>query len=141
MHNSGQDFVTAIEYQLVTPSDPTHVFLGISAVDYPDNMSVKDGDPFAGHSIAYWPPLDGRTPGYNMMCHYTCFTVEPCWNEGGILADYPIVVAPHPDTGEIRGTFWPGHLFFGLGGMTSTLCPFETATEAKSWGAIKSLYR
>ena len=143
MHNSGVGFITAIEYQLQTPSDPTHVFFGIDMIHitYPDNMAVTLGDPFTGHSISYWPPLDGANPGYNMMCHMPCFTTDPCVSEGGVLADYPLVIGAHPGSGELRGTYWPGNLFFSIDGLTSILCPEANAVEEKSWGAIKSLYK
>lgn len=141
LHNSGHAFITAIEYQLQTPMDPTHALFQINAVTYPPNHSAELGDPFTGHSITYWPPLDGENPGYNQMCHYVCFTTDPCWNEGGGIADYPLVVGGHPDTGEIRGTFWPDNDIFLIDGLQSTLCPEANAVEEKSWGAIKSLYK
>lgn len=128
LHNAGYDFVTAVEYQLQTPSDPWHSKFGISAVTYPDNMTISQGDPFAGHSIAYWPPLDGQDPGYNQLCHYVCFTTEPCDSISG----YQLVVGGHPDTGEIRGTYYPGMEIFTIDGLTSLVCPGTNAVEEKS---------
>jgi hypothetical protein len=142
LHNADY-YVTAVEYQLVTPDDPTHVFFSYSAeIVYPDNMSIIDGDPFNGHSIAYWPPLNGYVPGYNMICKLECFTTEDCWDNGGTLADYDLVIGPHPDSGELRGTYHPDMLPFPIFGLTSFLCPQEmVGVEEESWGAIKSLYR
>lgn len=138
VHNADA-YVTAVEYQLATPTDPTHVFFAIGAVEYPDNKAVNLGDPFSGHSISYWPPLNGYTPGYNLLCSFPAFLTEPCWNEGGLVSDYLLVIGPHPDSGELRGTYSPDNEFFDIIGLTSLLCPSEIATESSSWGAIKSL--
>ena len=135
-------YVTAIEYSLITPDDPGHAWFSISSVTYPDNKSIHDGDPFSGHSIAYWPPLNGYMPGYNLLCSYKCYTFEPCWSEGGAMIDYEIVVGPHPDSGYLRGTFTPDNEFFDIIGLTSVLCPeVPVAVGDESWGAIKSVYR
>lgn len=103
LHNAGV-YVTAVDYQLQTPGDPVHVLFGYSEVAYPDQYSVSWGELFLGHSITYWPPLDGFNPGYNMICKFKGFTTEPCWNVGGSMIEYLLVVGPHPDTGEIKGT-------------------------------------
>ena len=139
--NNADYYVTAVEYQLQTPSDPSHAFFTINSVEYPDNVSVTLGDPFSGHSISFWPPLNGILPGYNLVCTYNCYTFEPCWNDGGQLVDYPLVIGPHPDSGELRGTYSPDNNTFPIIGMTSILCPQEIANEQESWGAIKSLYK
>jgi hypothetical protein len=135
-------YVTAVEYSLVTPDDPGHAWFSITAVSYPDEKTIHDGDPFSGHSIAYWPPLNGFVPGYNLLCSYECFIFEPCWDAGGAMIDYEIVVGPHPDSGFLRGTFAPENEFFDIIGLTSVLCPEEpVAVEEESWGTIKSMYR
>jgi hypothetical protein len=135
-------YVTAIEYSLFTPDDPSHAWFSISAVTYPDNMTILYGDPFSGHSIAFWPPLDGYMPGYNLLCSLRCVTFEPCWDAGGAMIDYEIIVGPHPDSGFLRGTYAPDNEFFDIVGLTSKLCPEEpVAVEDESWGTIKSMYR
>jgi hypothetical protein len=140
VHNSNV-YVTAVEYQLQTPTDPGHVSLQISSVSYPENYSVSLGDPFNGHSITYWPPLDGWSPGYNELCKLECFTTEPCLDEGGTLIEYFMVIGPHPETGEIKGTYWPGNLPFPIIGLTSKVCPEEpVGVEEESWGAIKAMF-
>ena len=58
-----------------------------------------------------------------------------------VLADYPIVIGPHPGSGELWGTFYPDNETFPIIGLTSTLCPEFVGVESTSWGAIKSLYR
>lgn len=135
-------YVTAVEYSLVTPGDPGHALFSITEVTYPDGKSIYDGDPFSGHSIAYWPPLNGFMPGYNLLCVCTCMAFEPCWDAGGAMIDYEIVVGPHPESEYLRGTFAPDNDVFDIIGLTSTLCP-EAPVEAGegSWGAAKSLYR
>lgn len=130
-------YVTAVEYALVTPLDPTHTFFSYNAglIEYPDNMSITDGDPFGGHSIAFWPPLNGYSPGYNMLVTLReCFITGTCW------PDYPLVIGPNPASGELRGTFMGENEFFPIVGLTSFLCPEEIAVEQTSWGAIKSLF-
>lgn len=134
-------YITAVEYQLVTPNDLGHALFTITALDYPDNMSINLGNPFSGHSIAYWPPLNGYVPGYNLMCKYTCITTDNCLDEGGVLVNYQLVIGPHPDSGELRGTYFPDNLFFDITGSTSLLCPDPNEIEEESWGAIKSMYR
>lgn len=137
-------YVTAVEYMLLTPTDPTHVLLLLTGVAYPDNMSVEFGDPFSttlGHNVSYWPPLNGFTPGYNLMATYTFYMPEGlCWDRGGSIVDYLIVVAANPSSGYLRGTYHPDNLTFPIIGLTSILCPFEFAVEEESWGAIKSLF-
>jgi hypothetical protein len=136
MHNADY-YVTAVEYQLMTPYDPTHVLMGLSAVTYPSNVVATLGDPFTGHSIAFWPPLNGYMPGYSLVCTIKAFTLAPC----GQFVDYPLVVGPHPESGELRGTFVPDNEFFMITGLTSIICPEQISVKEESWGAIKSLYR
>jgi hypothetical protein len=130
-------YVTAVEYQLQTPVDPSHALFSIVSVTYPDNGTVALGDPFTGHAIAYWPPLNGFMPGYNLLVTLRCMTTAPC----GSLSDYPLVIGLHPGSGELRGTFAPDNEFFQIAGLTSVLCPEQIGTQEESWGAIKSLYR
>ena len=139
--NNADYYVTAIEYQLQTPSDPTHVFLQLSSWELPDNATLEIGDPFSGHAISFWPPLNGFLPGYNLICTYNFVSLEPCWNDGGNLVDYPLVVGPNPGSGELRGTYSPDNEKFSISGLTSILCPQEIANQQESWGAIKSLYK
>lgn len=145
LHNAGV-YVTAVEYQLQTPSDPTHADFQITGeIRYPEQYSVSLGGPFDGHSITYWPPLDGNSPGYNMICWFECLTTKPCWNEAGegepYLFEYPLVIGPHPDTGECKGTYYPENLPFPIIGLTSIVCPeIPVGVQDESWGAIKAMY-
>jgi hypothetical protein len=139
MHHADY-YVTAVEYQLQTPSDLTHALYQINSVGYPEYYSVSLGDPFNGHSISYWPPLDGYNPGYNLLCKITGFTTDYCWNEDGPIVEYYLVVGPHPDTGECKGTYWPDNLTFPIVGRTSIICPQDpVAVQEESWGAIKAM--
>ncbi len=131
-------YITGIEYQLLTPNDPTHVGIMLFEVVLPSG-AMQIGAPFTGHSIAYWPPLNGYMPGYNLMATYTFYAEYDCYT--GALDDYPMVVGPHPATGELRGTYSPENDYFYPVGLTSIICPVETANKEESWGAIKSLYR
>lgn len=135
--HSADYYVTAVEYQLLTPQDPTHALMGVVEVTYPDNVAVTLGDPFTGHSIAFWPPLNGFVPGYNLLCVLRCITFAPC---GGI-SDYPLVLGPNPGSGALQGAYMPDNELFPIQGLTSIVCPEQVATQEESWGAIKSLYR
>jgi hypothetical protein len=135
--HSAEYYVTAVEYQLLTPVDPTHALFAVTDVSYPDNKTVTLGDPFSGQAIAYWPPLNGFVPGYNLLATFRCVTFAPC----GSLVDYPLVIGPHPGSGELRGTFAPDNEFFPVTGLTSIICPEQIGAQEESWGAIKSLYR
>jgi hypothetical protein len=144
LHNSNLS-VTAVEYALYCPADPNYpnppVQFTISAIDYPELYSIDMGDPFSGHSIAYWPYLNGYSPGYNLLCKYTCRLWSPCWIDGGAIADYPVIVGPHPGSGAIRGTYYPDNKTFPIIGLTSIICPYAIATEESSWGAIKGQFK
>ncbi len=132
-------YVTAIEYALYTPTDPGHTQLFLMGVTYPENHVLEMGDPWGGHSITYFPPLTGYPNGYDLLCTYTFMTAVPCSEmEKGAYPGYPIVVGPHPVTGELRGTYAPNAELFDIDGLTSLLCA-EIAVEPSSWGAIKSM--
>ncbi len=141
-------YVTALEYQLTTPLDPTHAFFAILEIEYSPNVVVTLGAPFEGHSLAIWPPLNGYDPGYNMIIKFKCMTLASCLAPGGptnlgdfVLADYPLVIGPHPDSGECWGTFYPDNYTFPITGLRSTLCPNMIGVENTNWGAIKGLYK
>ncbi len=128
-------FITAVEYQLQTPDDPTHALLWtVGDIVYPDNVSVTLGGPFSGHSISYWPPMNGMVPGYNLMCTITGVLTAA-------VSEYDLVISPHPDgDGYVVGTYYPDGEEFVIDGLLSILCT-ETPNEEHSWGAIKSLYQ
>lgn len=126
-------FVTAVEYQVVRP-DTRFVITGTS---YPPNFSVELGDPMTGHSITFWPPMTGYPNGYDLLATYDCLILQDC----ALMPDYPLVIGPNPESGELRGTFSPDNDFFPIFGMTSYLCPEVVGAENQSWGAIKSMYR
>ena len=132
-----EHFVTAVEYQLLTPTDPSHSMFLILGVTYPPKQSLMLGNPFGGHSITFWPPCSGYPDGYDLLATYICLTVVPCEQ----MYDYPLVVAPHPDSGELRGTFYPDNEMFKIAGLTTHLCLHEVSVTGDSWGAIKSLYK
>jgi hypothetical protein len=129
-------YVTAIEYALYTPDDPGHAFLAVLGVQYPPNHILEMGDVWLGHSITYYPPLTGYPTGCDLLCTYTMLTTTDCTG----WTNYPLDVGPHPDTGELRGTYAPNAEFFDITGLRSLLCN-ENAVEDASWGAIKSMNR
>jgi len=113
-------YVSGVEYRLETPYDPGHAALVIMEIEHHDNYSIDLGDPWYGHSISFWPPLDGSAD-YTILCTYSFLTLQSC--EDGFTSDWPIVVSPHPDSGFLRGTSYPGHELFDIIGETSYLCP------------------
>jgi hypothetical protein len=130
-------FVTALEYSLLTPADPAHSLFIIVETELTASAVVELGSPWEGHSLAFWPPLSGFDPGYNMICKYTCMTLAPC---GAGIMDYPIVVGPHPVSAELWGTYFPDNNTFPIVGLTSIICPVLIGVEETSWGAIKNLF-
>jgi hypothetical protein len=126
-------YVTAIEYQLVTPDGN----FAVSSVDYPANQQNSIGHPQAGHAINYWPPMSGFPDGYDLMATFNCVTVQPC----ELMPDYPLTISVHPDTGELRGTYYPENDTFPIIGLTTYLCLDAVPVEDGTWGAIKSLYK
>lgn len=125
--------MTAIEYSLAVPA-----LFSIQGWTLPATGQAELGDPIGGHSVTYWPPLNGFPAGYDLLVTYECVVfAETCeqlgWNS-------EIVVTAHPDTGFLRGTYVGGEKI-GLLGLTSYLCPQGIGTEEESWGAIKALYR
>jgi hypothetical protein len=132
-HNIGC-YLTACEFSLEI-AHPAIQLTGFTLLP----GSINLGDPLAGISITYWPPLDGWNPGYNLLCTLHFLAIEFCEEFGGTLVNVPIQIGPHPDTGEIRGTCWPDQNIFQFTGLTSIICPFGTAVEEQSWGAIKSM--
>jgi hypothetical protein len=127
-------YLSACEFQLVIG----HPAITVQTTDYLPG-SVTLGDPVNGVSITYWPPLDGWTPGYNLLCTVHFLATDYCLHCGGTLIDVPIVIGPHPDTGEIRGTCWPDNDIFQFIGLSAMICPCGTDTQEESWGAIKKM--
>lgn len=130
-------YVTAVEYQIVTPSDPAHAIFMIIGVEYPKCHSVDLGSPLGGHSLCVWPPVTGYPDGCDLLATFTCITTLPCSQ----MYNYILTVGPHPDTGLIRGTYYPDNEMFDIRGMSSLLCLKGYAAGDESWGAIKSLFR
>jgi hypothetical protein len=127
-------YLNAAEYQLVIP--PGVVLMGWTL----PAGSLELGGPLAGHSIAYWPPMDGWNPGYNLLCTYLFMAISSCPATGGTILDAPIRIVPHPDTGLIQGSCWPENYLFEYTGLTSILCPELYSVQETNWGAIKSLF-
>lgn len=128
-------YLTAAEFQLVIG----HPSIWLGSYDLIPGW-INLGTPEDGISISGWPPLDGWTPGYNLLGVFHFLATEYCeCFGGGTLAEVPIQIVPHPDTGIISGTCWPDNDLFAFVGLTSVICPVGTATEESSWGAIKSM--
>lgn len=121
--------VSAVEYALETPFDPSHSNLILVDVTYPEDFSITLGDPWTGHSISYWPPLDGHLE-YNLLCTFSFLMIQGC--DQVPLYDAPITVGPSPDSGYLRGTSYPGHVLFDIMGETSYLCPGHWPPELDS---------
>jgi hypothetical protein len=127
-------YLDAAEFQLGLPP-------GISMITFtlpPGTINI--GDPIAGIAVAYWPPMDGWNPGYNLMCTVTLLATDWCWTQGGTMHDASVMILPNPSAGAINGSCWPDNDLFQFAGLTSILCPDYIATQEKSWGAIKSLF-
>lgn len=128
--------LTAVEYELDMPAD-----LSVILTTYPPEYQIHMGSATTGHSITYWPPLNGWTPGYNILATYSILAQDCCTWHGGTLVDKPMVIIVHPKGGQVAGTCYPDNAIFDFIGLTSTICPEVISVEEQSWGAIKALYR
>ena len=125
--------LTGVEFRVQMPS-------GISI----DSFTVADGglsmgSPASGISVAFWPPLDGSYPGYNLIGTLHLFASRGCVGTNPIK-DAPMRILAHPESGHIYGSCLPDNELFDFAGLTSIICPELVGTEDKSWGAIKSLF-
>ena len=129
-------YVNGVDFRVIVPPDVV-----ISGVEVPGGSTVL-GDPVdPGLSIIYWPPLNGWYPGYNLLCTLKFFTTVSCHSYGGTLIDALISIVPTLDSGSLQFKCWPDDLLVQFtGGDKSILCPELIATQAASWGAIKSLF-
>ena len=116
LHNADY-YVTAVEYKLGV-QDGSFIVLDYS---FPPEHSVDFGHPLNGQSISYWPPLNGFG-GDLVLCTMECMTLTACPD----MPDYPIVIAPHPDSGYLRGTYSPDNEFFDIIGGSSYLCHYSS---------------
>ena len=135
--NGMECYMTASEFMIAAPPG-----IMMTGFEIPPG-SLNLGDPMSGVSITYWPPLNGYET-CQLLCTVNFVAMNWCWNYGGphgILADAPMRVVPHPDTGLIAVTCWPENQMVGLIGMTSTICPTQIGVHETSWGGIKALYK
>jgi hypothetical protein len=132
-------YLDAAEFMVTLPAG-----LVVLACDVPEG-SLTLGDPASGISITYWPPMDGWSPGYNLLCRLQFLYVgSVCWCPyRGTAMDLVARIAPHPASGGILGSCYPENDLFNFTGLYSILCPSAMCmgTEETNWGAIKSLYR
>jgi hypothetical protein len=133
VHNT-DCYLTAAEFQVIIG----HPAISVNSFTLLPGW-INLGDPVAGISISGWPPLDGWNPGYNLIMTIKFLAIDYCMEFGGGIQDVPITIGPHPETGGVRGTCWPDNNLFPYIGLTAIICPFGTATEDASWGAIKSM--
>ncbi len=137
--DNSECYIDGVEFAVAPPPG---IELDTSNVVVPPG-SIRVGNPLIDMSISYWPPLSGFYPGYNLLCelHFTALTNWCIWY-GGTLIDAPLAIVPALYGGGILGSCWhevePFMIEFT--GLTSILCPDFIGTEAKSWGAIKSLF-
>ena len=125
-----QCYLDASEFKVVYP--PTVMQIGF---DLPAG-SLNLGDPASGISIAYWPPMDGWNPGYNLLCTIHYVTLATCPQ----MYNTPIQIIAHPDSGHLQGSCWPENNLFEYTGLTSIICPDQISVQTKTWGSIKSLF-
>jgi len=126
--------LNAVEFRVQMPTG-----ISIDSYDFPAG-TLDLGTPGGGLSLAFWPPMDGSYPGYNLLCTLHLFASRTCECLGGTLSDVPVRILPHPDTGLIQGSCFPENALFEFAGLTSIICPHMIGIEDKSWGAIKSLF-
>lgn len=126
-------YLNAAEYMLQIPAGVILMGWTLPA------GSLELGNPLGGHSIAYWPPMDGWSSS-NLLCTFTFMAINSCPATGGTMIDAPIRIVAHPETGLIQGSCWPENELFEYTGLTSILCPEQYGVQETNWGAIKSLF-
>jgi hypothetical protein len=128
-------FLDAVEFALEIPD-------GIVIMNYAlPGGALTLGQLPSGLSVAYWPPMDGWNPGYNLLCTVDFLAFRSCFYAGKLdMVDAPLRVVAHEDTGLIRGSCWPENYLFEYAGLTSVICPVYMKTEDSNWSAIKSLF-
>lgn len=136
-------YVNAVEFAVQLP--PTGVIISAPAPDpswwIPYEGSVTLGDPVAGLSVTYWPPLNGFDPGYNLLVGISFLSLPDLVCAGQNL---PVRIIAHPVSGALQTSCWDpssgANELVGVVGLTSYICLEGVATEETSWGAIKSLF-
>lgn len=112
--------VTGIEFQVGICSPG----IQITGFDVPPEATAYLGDPYSGMSIVYWPPLNGFMEDHLLLCTVHFINVGGCYFDGGPLTECAITALPHPDTGELRGTYAPDNDLFSVIGLTSIVCRY-----------------
>jgi hypothetical protein len=127
--------VAGVEYQVFFPQ----AFL-YSDDTYPFNPggNVVFGNSHQGAAIGYGLPRNGFEP--LLISTIGVFWTGLCDCAAGPQA---VVVGPHPGSGaeSPQGVRYPDYAIVPAVGMTSLICPGPVATEEKTWGGIKALYR
>jgi hypothetical protein len=131
---STECYLDAAEFALELPPGIIHMGHTLPA------GSLELGSLPVGLSVAYWPPMDGWNPGYNLLCTVEFMAINSCPGTGGTMLDAPLRVIPHPETGLIQGSCWPENYLITYTGLTSIICPFQVGVQETNWGAIKSLF-
>jgi len=128
-------YLNAAEFEVCYPP-------GILEIGWevPAGALTLGSNPDTGISIAYWPPMDGWNPGYNLLCTIHLFAADWCSCTGGTLLDAPVTIVMHHETGLIQGSCWPENDLFEYTGLTSIICPGQYGVQETNWGAIKSLF-
>jgi hypothetical protein len=130
-----QCYLNAAEFEICYP--PGILEIGF---EVPPGSLTLGASADEGLSIAYWPPMDGWNPGYNLLCTLHLFAADWCRCTGGTLSDAPATIVPHHDTGLIQGSCWPENYLIEYTGLASIFCPEVYGVQETNWGAIKSLF-
>jgi hypothetical protein len=124
----------AIEYQILYP--PELQFLGEVPVWPGGSAPLVLGQSPIGITIGYTTPLNA----FNQVVISEVSVIWMCEGCPGPL-DIPLVVVPHPDSGQARAIEWPNLAPHTFVGMTSLICPApSTPVHETTWGGIKALY-
>ena len=136
--------IDVVDYLYIALVNSNAFVTGVEfAVNYPpqiywladlDTQPVTVGTTPTGFSMG-WPTPQNGFAGAVFVCRPTFL-----WKcDGCDVTDVPIIVTPHPATGFLGYTDFPGFLQFNAVGLTSLLCA-TVPTQDTTWGQIKSLY-
>jgi hypothetical protein len=145
----GEYDITAVEYVLSfkdiagVPYDPTTgpVRFVFGSKVLPPKAQAEIGDPIdptLGHSITFWPPLNGFPNGYDLLCSFQIYLHNSDCEQ---VVNHRIDVEANPASTYLRATYAPDGDKVDMVPLSFWICPDVNSVEEESWGAIKSLYK
>ncbi len=137
--NNANAFVAAVDYLVQLPVSGAMLYIGESRPVVPGGDLAIGATPannsIEGLAVSYGLPRNGFAP-------MLITTLNTMWTgQCDCAAPQPLAVGGFPGKTSPAFVRWPDYVEFSAVGMTSLLCPGPVATESKTWGGVKALYR